>query len=81
MSYLFINLYVLANNGAIGLNKSGYQVNIFLISLRCGASNEYPQHMFSWRNKKNINTFRLKKILSRALAVICHEVAPLDTVH
>ena len=20
----------------------------------CGASNEYPQHMFSWRNKKNI---------------------------
>ena len=26
-----------------------------------GASNEYPQHMFSWRNKKNINTFGLKK--------------------
>ena len=24
-------------------------------------SNEYPQHMFSWRNKKNINTFGLKK--------------------
>ena len=22
-----------------------------------GASNEYPQHMFSWRNKKNINIF------------------------
>ena len=21
---------------------------------RRGASNEYPQHMFSWRNKKNI---------------------------
>ena len=21
---------------------------------RCGASNEYPQHMFLWRNKKNI---------------------------
>ena len=28
---------------------------------RQGASNEYPQHMFSWRNKKNINTFGLKK--------------------
>ena len=22
----------------------------------CGTSNEYPQQMFSWRNKKNINT-------------------------
>ena len=22
-----------------------------------GTSNEYPQHMFSWRRKKNINTF------------------------
>ena len=27
----------------------------------CGASKEYPQQMFSWRNKKNINTFGLKK--------------------
>ena len=26
-----------------------------------GTSNEYPQHMFAWRNKKNINTFGLKK--------------------
>ena len=26
-----------------------------------GTSNEYPQHIFSWRNKKNINTFGLKK--------------------
>ena len=29
-----------------------------------GASNEYPQHMFSWRNKKNINTFGLKNKVS-----------------
>ena len=28
---------------------------------RIGASNEYPQHMFLWTNKKNINTFGLKK--------------------
>ena len=28
---------------------------------RRGASNEYPQHMFSCRIKKNINTFWLKK--------------------
>ena len=26
-----------------------------------GASNEYPQHMFSWRNKKDITIFRMKK--------------------
>ena len=28
---------------------------------RGGASNEYPQHMFSSKNKKNIDTFLLKK--------------------
>ena len=53
----------------IGLDKGGYHVNIFLISpwkhmlwvfIR-GASNEYPQHMFSWRHKENIDTFWLKK--------------------
>ena len=27
-----------------------------------GTSNEYLQHMFSWRNKKNINTFWLKNM-------------------
>ena len=29
---------------------------------RWGASNEYPQHMFLLRNKKNISTFLLKKM-------------------
>ena len=28
-----------------------------------GACNEYPQHMFLWRNKKTISTFWLKKHL------------------
>ena len=54
-------------------DKNGYLVNIFssfsmktccgysLEAFPQGASNEYPQHMFSWRNKKNINTFELKK--------------------
>ena len=28
---------------------------------RQGASNEYPQHMFLWRYKKNTNTFLLGK--------------------
>ena len=58
----------------IGLDKSGYPVNIFFIflheSIYCGyslevpqqgTSNEYPQHMFYIRNKKNINSFGLKK--------------------
>ena len=59
----------------IGLDKRGYQVNVLLISPQnhmlwysleaphLGTFNEYPQHMFSWRNKKNINiiTFGLKK--------------------
>ena len=44
----------------IGQDKGGYLINILLISPR-GASNEYPQHMFSWRNKKNVITFELKK--------------------
>ena len=46
------------------------QVNIFFLFLHktyvvgthCrGASNEYPQHMFSCKNKKNRNMFGLKK--------------------
>ena len=52
----------------IGLAERGYQVNIFLISPRKrvvgtqrSASNEYPKHMFLWKNKKNINSFGPKK--------------------
>ena len=57
----------------IATDKRGYPHNIFLISPRkhmlwysleapCwGASNGYPQHMFSWRNKKDISLFRMKK--------------------
>ena len=58
----------------ISLDKNGYQVNIFLFlhenkclgysleAPQCGTSNEYPQHMFLWRNKENISTFYLKKV-------------------
>ena len=37
---------------------------------RRGASNEYPQHMFSWRNKKDISIFWMKKkpVLSLAMS-------------
>ena len=67
----------------IGLDKSGYQVNIFLLheNICCGYSleaphrvtSEYPQHIILWRKKKNVDTFGLKKktnkknILSRAI--------------
>ena len=35
---------------------------VLIRSARRGASNEYPQHMFSWRNKKDISIFRMKKV-------------------
>ena len=65
----------------VDLDKSGYQVNIFLFlqeNLCCwyslevlGTSNEYQQHRFSWRIRKNINTFWIEKnILSRAVSLI-----------
>ena len=28
----------------------------------CGTSNEYPQHMFSLRNKKDVSIFQMKKV-------------------
>ena len=61
-------------NKAITPDKREYP-NIFLIlheNICCGysleaarwrTSNEYPHHMFLWRNKKNINIFLLKKCL------------------
>ena len=52
-----------------GLDKSRYHVSLNFLHKNGGASNDYPQHMFLWRNKKNINTiFGLEKsILSRAM--------------
>ena len=54
---------------SIATDKSGYPHNIFLVSQRkicCEYSNEYsneyPQHMFSLRNKIDISTFRMKKV-------------------
>ena len=35
-----------------------------------GASNEYPQHMFPWKNKKNINIFPLKKMSYLELLIV-----------
>ena len=52
-------------NASIAKDKEIYKVNIFyLISPREGASNEYPQHTISLRNKENIHTFWLKEISS-----------------
>ena len=45
---------------------------------RRGASNEYPQHMFSWRNKKNISTFGLKKsVLTSAMTAADVKLLPV----
>ena len=33
----------------------------FLEALRWGTSNEYPQHMFLCRNKKNVSSFLFEK--------------------
>ena len=70
----------------IGLDKSGYQVIFFLFlhkNVCCGysleaphqgTSNEYPQHMFSWRNKKKYQYFWTEKsILSRDVVLFKSE--------
>ena len=60
------------NDIFIATDKRGYPHNIFLSSPRkqmwysleapwWGIFNEYPQHMFSWRNKKDIRIFWMKK--------------------
>ena len=43
---------------------------VLIRSALVGASNEYPQHMFSWRNKKNINTLIEKSALTSAMAYV-----------
>ena len=37
-------------------------------------TNEYQQNMFLWRNKKNINWFWLKNILSKAMCEVQNEI-------
>ena len=66
-SLLFSSFKQFLIHSHIGLDKGGYPVNIFLkhmlwVLIRSASMrrlNEYPQRMFSWRNKKNINTFGL----------------------
>ena len=67
--------------GVLKVNRS-IQIIFFLISPgkrmlwlllgapRWGASNEYPQHIFSWRNKKNISIFRLEQVPCLELWII-----------
>ena len=74
-------------SSCIATDKRGYPHNIFLISPlkhmllypleapRRGASNEYPQHMFLWKNKKDISIFRMKKS-ALSVAGLCHSIAP-----
>ena len=58
----------------IATEKRGIQIIFFLFlneNVCCGyslevpwqcASNEYPQHIFLLRNKKDISSFRMKKV-------------------
>ena len=39
-----------------------------------GASNEHPKQMFSWRNKKTVSTFRLKKS-DLSGAMFCYQLS------
>ena len=85
-------------DASIGLAKNGYKIKIFLISSQkhmvgCslemphqGASNEYPQHMFSWRNKKKYEYFWIEiahsivsvnKIFITEKDNICNYLQPL----
>ena len=68
-----IDVYTKKSNDFIAPDKWVIQIlflfhhkNIFcgypLEASRWGASNEYPQHTFFWRNKKNMNIFHLKKV-------------------
>ena len=63
-----------SDQSLIALHKRGILLIFFLFlheNLCCGylleaphrgASNEYPQHSFSWKNKKTINTSWLVKV-------------------
>ena len=91
-----ISLWYIYANVDIGLDKSGYQVNSFLISQQKhmlwysleaphrGASNEYPQHMFLLCNKKNIDTSMLKKAPYQELCIehpSLYQLTMRDEVH
>ena len=59
----FIRRFIIS----IAPDKRGYLHTIFLISAQKHilwvliSTTEYPYHIFSCRNKKNIGTFRMKK--------------------
>ena len=48
---------------------------------RRGASNEYPQHMFSLRNKKDISSFRVKKSALSVAMSNCISLFVLKPIH
>ena len=57
----------------IATDKRGYPHNVFLISPRKHML--YPQHMFSWRNKKDISIFSMKKALYLLLCILRHRAS------
>ena len=51
---------------------------VLIRSASGGASNEYPQHMFSWINKKDISIFRMKKAPYLLLCLILNETGHIS---
>ena len=54
---------------------SGMYLHMLWVLIRSASvstSNEYPQHMFTCRNKKNIVSFQLKKCLIWSYALVCY---------
>ena len=53
---------------------SYFSIKTYVLGRR-GASNGYPQHKFSWRNKKNINIFWPEKKNKRTkMALYCSDI-------
>ena len=51
---------------------------VLIRSASGGASNEYPQHMFSWTNKKDISIFRMKKAPYLLLCLILNKTGHIS---
>ena len=64
MVWKFYDIYIFYGNCLPGgQNSVRFYLTVWDMACMSGYSlegNEYPQHMFLWRNKKNINTFWLK---------------------
>ena len=60
--YKEVVVYITLDKRVSGKYFSYFSIKAYIVGTQYqGAFNEYPQCMLSWRNKKNINNFWLKK--------------------